>query len=572
MAAVNKVVSMLEDLQAQVLAEGEAEAATYNKFACFCKTTQNDKSDAIKTGKDDKESLTADIKKFSKQRDDLDKKIAGLEADIEKAEKKMKAATDKSDAALAVYTTNAADLSAALASLTEAIKVLKSSKSPSLVQLQSVGKTMQDAALMADALGLSGARVNDVATFFLQQGDVPVEMEDYKFHSSGIIETLEKLLNDFRKTKADVDADEVQRVQEYDMFMQDRTDFVKAKTLAMEEAKKTRDQKIEDIGTASQELTTVSATLLDDMEYLDELNTVCSEKAKTWDQRTKLRANELTAITQATGIVKATVVEKTQSSTIRFAQTGSVLHLADAVASSDGAMEAIEAEAEISESSEAVGFLQKRSVQVHAPAAADGGRDLIISLLKGKGQELKSTLLTSLASRIAADPFAKIKKLIQELIERLLQEAANESNQKGWCDKATADATQKRTYAADEIEGLNAKMAKLEALSAKLGEELKELNKEIKELNDAKAEAEKNRKEEKAENANTVSEAKAGLDAVKMAIDILDKFYKTSAKAKVDLSLAQGPLDDAPDAGFDNGEAYKGAGAEAGGIIGMMEA
>ena len=29
-----------------------------------------------------------------------------------------------------------------------------------------------------------------------------------------------------------------------------------------------------------------------------------------------------------------------------------------------------------------------------------------------------------------------------------------EANQKGWCDKATADATQKRQYAADEIEGL----------------------------------------------------------------------------------------------------------------------
>merc|ERR1719478_1396347 len=185
--------------------------------------------------------------------------------------------------------------------------------------------------------------------------------------------------------------------------------------------------------------------------------------------------------------------------------------------------------------------------------------------------ELKSTLLTSLATKIAADPFAKIKKLIQELIERLLQEAANEANQKGWCDKAIADATQKRQYAADEIEGLNAKLAKLEALSAKLGEELAELAKDIKELNDAQAEAEKVRKEEKAENANTVKEAEDGLAAVKMAIDILDKFYKTSAKAEVDLSLAQGPLDDAPDAGFDNGEAYKGAGAESGGIIGMME-
>jgi hypothetical protein len=571
MAAVDKVVSMLEDLQLQVLAEGEAEAATYNKFACFCKTTQKEKSEAIKTGKDDKASLSADIKKLSKERDDLDDKIAQLQEDIKKAEDAMEKATKKSDAALKVYTTNEADLKAALYALTEAIKVLKSSKSPSLLELKSIGSTVQRAALLADALGLGGASVQKAATFFLQQGDVPVEMEDYKFHSSGIIETLEKLLNDFRKTKADVDADEVQRVQEYDMFIQDRTDYVKAKTLEMEEAKKTRDQKIEDIGTASQELTTVSAQLLDDMEYLDELNTICSEKAKTWDQRTKLRANELTAITQATGIVKATVSEKTQSSTIRFAQTGSVLHLADAVASSDNAMQAIEAEAEISESEEAPDFLQKRSVQKHSPEAGDAGRQMIISLLKGKGQELKSTLLTSLASRIAADPFAKIKKLIQELIERLLQEAANEANQKGWCDKATADATQKRTYAADEIEGLNAKMAKLEALSAKLGEELKELAKEIKELTDAQAEAEKNRKEEKAENANTVSEAKAGLDAVKMAIDILDKFYKTSAKAEVDLSLAQGPLDDAPDAGFDNGEAYKGAGGEAGGIIGMME-
>merc|ERR1719436_2204696 len=120
----------------------------------------------------------------------------------------------------------------------------------------------------------------------------------------------------------------------------------------MNQAKETREQKIEDIGTASQELTTVSADLFDNMEYLDELNQICSDKAKTWDQRTKLRANELTAITQAMGIIKATVSEKTQASTVRLAQSGSVLHLADAVASSEGAMEAIEAEAEISEGAE----------------------------------------------------------------------------------------------------------------------------------------------------------------------------------------------------------------------------
>jgi hypothetical protein len=571
MAAVNKVVSMLEDLQLQVLAEGEAEAATYNKFACFCKTTQKEKSESIKTGKTDKGSLQADIKKFSKIRDDLDTKIGKLQGNIKDAETKMEKLTKKSDAALAVYKTNDADVVSAITSLTEAIKVLKSSKTPSLLQFQSVSKTVRQAALMADALGLGGEGVQKAATFFLQQGEVPVEMEDYKFHSSGIVNTLEKLGEDFRKTKNDVDAAEVKRVQAYDMAMQEETDYVKAKNLAMEQANQERDEKIEEIGTASQELTTVSAQLLDDMEYLDELNTICSDKAKTWDQRTQLRANELTAITQATGIVKATVSEKTQSSTIRFAQTGTVVHLAEAVTSSESAMQAIEAEAEITEAGEAPSFLQKRSVQKHSPDGEDAGRQMIISLLNGKGRELKSTLLVSLATQIAADPFAKIKKLIQELIERLLTEAANEANQKGWCDKATADATQKRDYAAGKIENLNAEMARLAALSDKLEEEITTLVNELGELRDSMAKAEKIRTEDKAENKNTVAEAKAGLSAINMAIDILDKFYKTSAKAKVDLALTQGPLDDAPDAGFDNGEAYKGAGGEAGGIIGMME-
>merc|ERR1740117_1813949 len=105
------------------------------------------------------------------------------------------------------------------------------------MQLKSIGKTMQQAAMMADALGLSGAIVQNCAAFFLQQGEVPVEMEDYKFHSSSIIETLEKLAGDFRKEKDSIDADEVKRVSKHDMFIQAKTDFVKAQTLAMEEAK-----------------------------------------------------------------------------------------------------------------------------------------------------------------------------------------------------------------------------------------------------------------------------------------------------------------------------------------------
>merc|ERR1719478_194520 len=207
-------------------------------------------------------------------------------------------------------------------------------------------------------------------------------------------------------------------------------------------------------------------------------------------------------------------------------------------------------------------FLQQGSRE---PTTA---KEAVIDLLRSNGFKLQSSLLTTLANEIASDPFAKIKKLIQELIERLLAEAAAEANQKGWCDKSLGDAEQKRDYAAEEVAALNAEMAKLEATRDKLMEELAILDEEIAELKAARDKATKIRAIEKAENEETIKTAQEGLVAIEMAMDILTKFYKTAAKATV---LAQGPMDDAPDSGFKSGQAYTGAQGSSTGIIGMME-
>merc|ERR1711865_774158 len=99
---------------------------------------------------------------------------------------------------------------------------------------------------------------------------------------------------------------------------------------------------------------------------------------------------------------------------------GSVI--AEVVAGNDDAMEAIEQASEEAEGSSS-SFLQRRHASAPIDKAA-AGRQAIVALLRGKGKQLHSTLLSSLSMEVAstnsADVFAKVKVLIQELIERLL--------------------------------------------------------------------------------------------------------------------------------------------------------
>lgn len=575
-AAVRKAVELLTSLQQKVIVEGEAEAKTYDKFACFCKDTTKEKLESIQKGEDEKAGLTAQINSLSSKRDQLDATIQETIEKIKEEETAMQQATAQRADTKKLYDTNAADLKAALDALEGAIRTLKASKTPSLAQVHSVSQTVQQAVLLADTMGLT-AGVDKKVMAFLQQepsngNEVP--MEDYDFHSDGIIKTLEKLLDSFRAEKTELDKEEASSINEFEMFIQAKTDEVKALNHKLDTAKEERDNTIADIEAANQRLTTVEATLADDKEYANKLSKMCSDKAKTWDQRSKVRAAELQTLTQAIGIISGVVNEKTSASTIRFMQQGVSLGVAESVAADADAMAAIEA---ASEAEDSPSFFQQKTATLSAvrrlrgsPVDSDG-RAFVADMLKSRGTALKSTLLTSLASQLSKDPFAKVKVLIQELIERLLQEANNEANQKGWCDKATKDAKQKRDYAAEKVRALNAEMAQLEAVRDTLKEELDVLAKEIQDIKDARQKAQDERDAEAEQNAATIKEAQEGLEALNMCIDLLDKFYRTVAKETVDLSLAQGPKDDAPDAGFDNGEAYLGAQSESGGILAMLD-
>lgn len=631
MAAVNKIIVMMKELQTQVNMEGEDEAHMYNKFACFCKDTMKDKSEAIQDGEDSKDALTAEIGELSSRREELDGEIKDIQTVIKDTKKAMDEAQATRDAELKQYEADDADLRAALDALRGAIQELKAAKTfvnseyEGFLQTkrQALGAKVQNALLLAEALGFAPDAVKRATAFFQQtppSDPAPqIPTEAYTFKSGSIIETLEGLQTKFTDKKTEVDKAEVTAASEHDKYMQDQDFIVKTKQKELEDAQKEKAEKQEGIAVKSAELTTVAAVLLDDQEYLKELSKMCHEKAVTWDQRSAMRAEELQAITAVIGILEGAVTDKTSGATVRFNQFAVTLRRAEGVARSETAMEAVEASAEAAESGAAPSFVQVSRHGGKGPAGEEKAREAVINLLKSSSTRLKSTSLATLVSQLADDPFAKVKTLIEELIERLLKEAANEATQKGWCDKSMGAASQKRDYAAEAIAELNSNMASLEATRDKLAEEMAVLTDEITKLKDARAEAEAMRRKEKHEHAIIVSEAEFGVKAMAEAIRIIDQFYKKARKAEVELSFAQSlspspagaannpnwavlasttnefgagaegsynpvtintlkptespvtPGDQAPDSGFAAGEAYTGAAGVEGGVLGMLE-
>merc|ERR1719265_2056171 len=68
---IEKVITLLEDLKAEVESEGSGEAATYDEFACFCKDMTAQKSEAITSGQDLIDQLSAEIEAKTAEKAEL---------------------------------------------------------------------------------------------------------------------------------------------------------------------------------------------------------------------------------------------------------------------------------------------------------------------------------------------------------------------------------------------------------------------------------------------------------------------------------------------------------------------
>jgi hypothetical protein len=550
---VAKVLQLLQNLETQVQEEGAAEATTYKAFACFCKDKQLEKDALIKSKTSSDDSLTADIEQLTAKKETLESELYDLNADLdydEGALKRMIALREKEYTNWKVVYDDTVE---AVNSAKDAIASIKASGGDTkLIQVPRKIKEL------------------------LQQGEEPA----YEFASGGILQTLETLEDGWvtKKTSLEQQEDAARVAYEnaktkMEAKIDTEKDQISTKTGELAETEKT-------LGTKTTELTETKALKSDAETYLKDLTEQCERKAHEWDQRSEMRKGELAALDKALELMGTVETKATATGAGGRTDVAPVAGLTQEDDDEDSDP------AGSSESYADVVFVQTRKVKAVKHETNDV-RNKVITILKAKAAKLKSPVINMLAMKLAADPFAKVKELIQQLIERINAEALNEANQKGWCDKEIANAKHDAAYRLQDTKTLSASLLQLQAQKANLEEVITETTAELAKLNKALNDATKLRGEEKAENKQTLTAAREGKAALDNAIEVLQTFYRKSSRARADLlqevmdeaaekkagSLKQSPVEAdmaaAGHGGIHKG-AYKGNQAAAGGILGML--
>jgi len=498
---------------------------------------------------------------------------------IRTLDKEMTEITAMREKEKAKYEATAADLSKAVSSLEGAIADMQAGKGASFL---SVKKGIRKSIAIADALDLSPKQQRSITALLQTDADDAPE-GDFAFHGDDIIATLQDLEKEFKAKKAEVDQIEGQNKKDFNEVMKSKTNEKKTAEGDKKTAEGEKDTADTNIAKATEDMVKEEALLKDDELYLKDLTSKCELKAREWDQRSQMRSEEVTALTAALKIIKEGVKDNSAVNKRAFIQ-----HDTDYIAADVQALKTPEKKEDARNSVEdddvdvdlsfvqlsknprlKIASLVKQASEVSTAETQQAAlKEKVIKSLVASGNKLGSAVLASLAMRVSADPFIKVKKLIQDLIERLVTEAAEEATKKGWCDTELGKATHTRDSNMDTIMTLNAELEGLEATKAKLEEEIATLTTEISDLNDSLTKETKMRGDEKAENMDTLDKAKAGLAATKDAYDVLSAFYKKAAKGKVSL-LQASPVD--ADAPAVHSGAYKGGQQKAGGILAMLD-
>jgi len=511
---IQQVVQMMADLQAKIIKEGEDSQQVFAKFSEWCEDTAKQTKYEIKTAKELSEELKATISKSSADIESLSSQIEDLVAAVSADEKDLKAAEAVRKRENADFVVEEKQLAADVNTIQRAVTILERENggAASMIQMKNAHSVAEALTAMVQATSLESADASRL-TALLQDDDDDSDDDTgapaasvHDSQSGGVIDTLEDL-EEKAQTQLDAAREaETKSLQAFELLKQSLDDKIEFATKELDATKKSLAVAKESKAEAEGDTDINKKDLDEDVVTLQQLHHDCMTKAQDFEEEVKSRGEELKAIATA----KKIVIEETSGGA--FNQE-SFLQVKGSDVQTQG-----------DQASQAAHFVRKLAKKEHSAA------------LNQLAQRMAS------AAKFEADPFAKVKALITDMVAKLEQEAEADATKKAYCDKELAESDKKKTDKTDDLDKLSVKIEKASSSSAQLKNDVARLEKELAELAAAQNEADKIRAEEKALFEQQQAEMQKGIKGVQMALKVLREYYAKEDKGHEDSSGAGGSI------------------------------
>merc|ERR1719456_962210 len=161
---------------------------------------------------------------------------------------------------------------------------------------------MRKSLVIADVLDIS-PKHQRMMNALLQEEDDGVPESDFESHTGDLTALMQDLAKRYEEKKAKCEEEEAAAVKAHNSYISSKTS--QKETAEGDLSSRTEDLGTcqQDIGAAEESLSDAKAMLDDDETYLKDLTAKCELKAREWDQRSKMRADEIAALSSALGVM-----------------------------------------------------------------------------------------------------------------------------------------------------------------------------------------------------------------------------------------------------------------------------
>lgn len=541
---LQKVVTMLEDMAAKGANDMQREKVQMAAFTEWCSETLANVQNRLVVNRAKLDLLLADTLKAQSDISGLKDRITSCQADINTSQKQLDEATKARAGTKATFDQTFADYSQSLDALEMAINSVKNSETtvdavsvPSFLQL-SAGLDPPSPAEALDLLDGFLQRRQEGGAFaqsFLTR-DLPVA-HAYEAQVGGIVNMLKDLSQKFGQERLQAEKNEQDSIMAYDLVAQGLKNAMTQSQKNIDDYTKEMNSRSLDLQVSQAEEKDVQAAYNQDSSVQTDTSTTCNLKQTEFSSRQNLRQNEIRALNQALNVLKGKAV-----------------------------------------AGNAEKYLPQQLVQVVQQDAGTSlatlrgvistpNQEQAVRFLFAQASKLRSRMLSALAVRVEADPLAKVKKMISDLVTRLAGEAAEEQTQDTFCQGELSSNEATRTTKANLVSTTKAHIDGLRSDINALTTTMSQLTESLADLTATLANATGMRTTESNNNKKAIADAQDAQQAVAQAIEVLQEFYAANGQALIQASSSVDPV--APKI-FDDKD-FGGMTDQSTGVIGLLQ-